>query len=705
MVQYRLRELPVYVVGCFDVGITVFAQQLRALNLVWALEQSGELTVDKVDVERRVAVVGAGFAGLTVAGGLIRKGLAAKITLFERQDTILPLQRGSDSRWLHPHIYDWPQAGSESNSAALPVLNWTASRASDVVAQVSEAWSDLLEAPPSEAAKSASLVEVYCNTQHLQVRCEDGRPIIEWVGERRRPSEPSTPEADGASVGRSAEFDIVILAVGFGLERDTEVSYWRNENYAQPSLGQARTTYIVSGAGDGAFIDLFRLRISNFRQDRILAELFRGSDLLVAELRRLFEKRLDQALELFSELEQIWNRADDAGPARVLETLKNRLRRDTHVLLHLRGDPTFAVRLNSDRRISFQNRVLAYLLFKSGGFIPTSDGIDTLQRNHGVPDDRVINRHGTTVVESIKSVLSKPMHELLPPKDNPTGALRQEAEIRWPAGYFDTIDHADDARKGHWRKEYLPSPTQSIAAAFCASVAGHLQSLDSTASLRVTLHRTLMTGHETVLQQCCEYQPLRGSTQGAGRTFPAANATIGAAFQTHRVVRSKTAVGHEELDAEMQRLDLNQASREMAKDVVSVCAIPLLHDHRHDDGPSGSAPGSHPLAPTSAGTVVGVLYLDCNRTGYFTDDLIGGLVSMCQAFIATLADQQPTVAGRIANTAFWTGTLTAKPQVNPPAIDLKALEVVKGLEPPRAPRLGYLNYDLSDFTPIEEAHP
>jgi hypothetical protein len=75
---------------------------------------------------------------------------------------LMPLQQGSDSRWLHPHIYDWPREGSESGVAMLPVLNWTAARASDVVVQVLTEWARLA---------SDEKVTLYCNAPHpIQIR-------------------------------------------------------------------------------------------------------------------------------------------------------------------------------------------------------------------------------------------------------------------------------------------------------------------------------------------------------------------------------------------------------------------------------------------------------------------------------------------------------------------------------------------------------
>jgi hypothetical protein len=294
--HFRISSEPeLYTLGSFDRHVTVLSQQTRALNLAWALVETR--TVPTRDDHRsvRIAIVGAGFAGLTLAAALRRKHARGDVTIFEERDALLPLQQGSDTRWLHPHIYDWPNEGSEAAAAMLPVLNWTAGRASDVVVQVLGEWSRIMSPPLPRDFK----VSLFCNTRHLQISpCgSDARHAqVEWVGERRDFKDGALPKYSSTR-GNSDRFDIVILAVDFGVETG-DPSYWRNETFGQPSLNRPRATYLVSGQGDGAMIDLFRLRISQFRQDRILEEMFGDKPKLLSEhlAGRVFEAELDHFL-------------------------------------------------------------------------------------------------------------------------------------------------------------------------------------------------------------------------------------------------------------------------------------------------------------------------------------------------------------------------------------------------------------------------
>jgi hypothetical protein len=95
--QFTIAE-NLYLLGTFEKGLTIYNQQVRALNLVWAMIEE----VPK-EVLRRVAVIGGGFAGLTAAVGLLQKGVE-HVSVFEKRAALCPLQEGSDTRWVHPRI-------------------------------------------------------------------------------------------------------------------------------------------------------------------------------------------------------------------------------------------------------------------------------------------------------------------------------------------------------------------------------------------------------------------------------------------------------------------------------------------------------------------------------------------------------------------------------------------------------------------------
>jgi len=118
----------VLVLGSFEKRVTVYAQQIRALNLVDALLSENLVRA----IGGKVAIVGGGAAGITAAVALARTTPKLDaLDLFERSSGVLALQHGS-RRFLHPHFYDWPAPGADANDAGLPIMNWTAGPAGDV---------------------------------------------------------------------------------------------------------------------------------------------------------------------------------------------------------------------------------------------------------------------------------------------------------------------------------------------------------------------------------------------------------------------------------------------------------------------------------------------------------------------------------------------------------------------------------------------
>src|SRR5688572_4988320 len=96
--RFRIHD-SIFLLGTFEPRGTIYRQQVRALNLVHATVEE-----DPQCIEGPVAIIGGGFGGLTLAAALLKKGVK-DLTVFEKRDALCALQQGSDSRWVHPHIY------------------------------------------------------------------------------------------------------------------------------------------------------------------------------------------------------------------------------------------------------------------------------------------------------------------------------------------------------------------------------------------------------------------------------------------------------------------------------------------------------------------------------------------------------------------------------------------------------------------------
>lgn len=181
----------------------------------------------------------------------------------------------------------------------------------------------------------------------------------------------------------------------------------------------------------------------------------------------------------------------------------------------------------------------------------------------------------------------------------------------------------------------------------------------------------------------------RGKTSAAARTFPTHNATIGLAYACRQIVRSLRDVVPADLKAAMTPLKLNAASREMSGDVGFVLAIPLLEPEEQ-------------LRYTSPAPVVGVMYIDSNAKGFFIDNKeLSGLVFMAQEFLNGLERAESTPFDRIRNVPLTGYGTEVPPAGSLPKRVRNVLELVTQIGAPKTSRPFQLNYDYSDFVPVQ----
>ena len=243
----------VFVLGCFETRVTVYAQQVRALNLVDAI-----LSEALVRPRGKIAIVGGGVAGMTAGVALAKAapGLAA-VDVFETREELLEIQHNSH-RYLHPHFYDWPAPSAQRTDAALPLMNWRAGPAGAVAEALREEF---------DRVEHNSILHKHRGSQVVRLQ----------------------PKALGSvklvtrdSPTKERIYDAVILAIGFGLERfldgDTS-SYWVPSLLAAPIHTPLEAPIIfISGNGDGGLVD-FQMSAFNAMDHSKICELLASLDL------------------------------------------------------------------------------------------------------------------------------------------------------------------------------------------------------------------------------------------------------------------------------------------------------------------------------------------------------------------------------------------------------------------------------------------
>lgn len=400
----------VFALGCFETRVTIHSQQVRALNLVYALEKTDHLVEGT-----HLAVVGAGFCGLTVAAAASRRG--ASVTLFETKNQLLHLQRGCSTRRIHPRVFDWPLPVSEESDAKLPLLTWSAAPAQEVVRRILEQWQDF-----------AADVDVRIGIRVLRVT-DTAYVVVD---------DPTTLG------GRSEPFDCVVLCVGFGLERDLHPSYWRIDDFEQSVLEEGPRKYLVSGLGDGAIADVLRLRLGDGNEpfDEWLADHWLP---LVPDSLRRDILRLERSAQLLSAedavdlLVRTYARHLAFGVEELLSKLRERTRNDTDVIWAGPQTRPYALKATP------LNRFVAAALFatadpflkfvpgklRSGPILqPLDGGVERdLSDRHWVP------RHGPDRA-FLKRVVGVPAFERLKAGVTMLGMDAPRTQI-WPDGHFD----------------------------------------------------------------------------------------------------------------------------------------------------------------------------------------------------------------------------------------------------------------------------
>lgn len=360
-----------YVLGCREAArVTFYTQQVRALNLAWALREAG-----KVSPSSRVLIVGAGAAGLTLAGALAH--FKAHVRVLEKESDTLPLQRNCYKRHLHPHIYDWPTARSTRPSADLPILNWRAGMARDVVAAIDEGFADL-------CLEHGDRLDVITGISNLEL----DSPSAGKVTFRRR--------LNGGSTGHrrcTEPYDLLIFAIGFGVEHShwlgTRGSYWADDSLDQGGVFQPGE-YLVSGTGDGGLIDVLRIAIRNFRQED-LARIVEQTSSFEALREELLD--IDKcAAEAGPREESVLFARYQSIPRNLVEYLDRQLERRLNpmgkVTLLSRGRTPFSLKASSLHRL-----LLARLYFEFPHVLDHRPGVTLEERHLRAERSKVVFAH------------------------------------------------------------------------------------------------------------------------------------------------------------------------------------------------------------------------------------------------------------------------------------------------------------------------
>ena len=233
----------VYTVGSFDQKRTIPFQQRRGACIAFAIANKFGFA------PKNVAIIGGGFSGITATATLLR--LNNSVTLFEKENSFLPLQRQCTDRYLHPYLYEWP-VEEPGSSFELSGISWSADIAAEVCIQAETSFREITN----------EMSELF--TPSVLTPIKNIKPFT--IGD----NDESYRLIDAQNFAYGA-FDAVIFCVGYGQEKYTTFGsksggYWRNSapyNNVDLKPG-ADCNFFISGTGDGALIDALSTKIENF---------------------------------------------------------------------------------------------------------------------------------------------------------------------------------------------------------------------------------------------------------------------------------------------------------------------------------------------------------------------------------------------------------------------------------------------------------
>ncbi|HKB68093.1 MAG TPA: FAD-dependent oxidoreductase [Pyrinomonadaceae bacterium] len=643
----------------FKSGLTVFKQQVRALNLIYVINEATKPR------NGDLAIIGGGVAGVTAAAAAAALGW--KVHLFEQRPVLCHLQHGCDTRWLHPHIYDWPQPGSDDPYAGLPLLNWKEGTAATVTEQIMLEFNEI-----ARGAGDNLKIHLGATTQ----LAEGNR--VKWDNSQENPR------------GGEREFSHIVLAVGFGIEAGVHEastpSYWRNDSVNQPRPGitsEKPDLYFVSGTGDGGLIDLLRARISSFNQGRIIDELINADDPHGAEL----IERLRDIVKSWSgggttfERNWLFNKYDDLKKRKLLVELdrkvEKRLRRDTAAILNGR-ERTFSEVLSLSSASMF-NTLLTYILYQLrafsyvyGDFRRDAPGQVTIGQDAVSPKlaraiaakklapkektpvarsvsltyDHLTIRHGADRKQSLLSVGVDEIEIESLKKQQAKEVAKDTIEPLWPAGWWSLNNRLSD--RINEPIEFVPPATLTIASTFVSTLSDILIQLRQVANgvpskaldlsgrdFRMTLHRLLDIQGKAFFQQVAYYAGTR--TEGSpGRVFEVETGLVGLVCRSGAPIRARR-----KNKKDWARLWKALALKEHGAQPVNTKVQAIL-----------ACPFFVPSEVGNERHVSLVLFIDSEQVDFFTPKILETVFSASAGFVHTLDERVETGDVRFATRSF-----------------------------------------------------
>jgi hypothetical protein len=425
-----LDRLPhVYFIGNYSGRINFYAQQTRALNLVWAL-----ITKEFIKPGDRVAIVGGGLAGVTAGVALLQMDI--QVELYEQHSNLFRYQRNTVTRHVHPSVNFWPEM-SLFPGTNFPFLNWCEGTPSQVISVIESE----LNAYFADAGLNiwSRVIDLTMSATGIAVRLERWTPT----------------EQKAVTEG---PYNTVIVACGFGVEQrppnlpaGLPHSYWHNDDVLPPAAPTWTPDHVfISGTGDGGLIDAIRASLVRFDNGREIIALAKLLDTAFMRQKIKIEiAKEDQAGESYWTSEEAFDAYVALPVTRSFkDRLENNLTRGFTITLNARQPGIFARTSSAIHRVIVANLIKLGRVEKIVGELLSVDWTqqpaqlkvgskrkdgDPLVSWRG-PATRVIVRHGA---EGSLEWLRLSKDEIIKLKNFQRMNFANSLERAWPPTFYD----------------------------------------------------------------------------------------------------------------------------------------------------------------------------------------------------------------------------------------------------------------------------
>jgi hypothetical protein len=543
---HRINSAKEFMIGVFHSNITIYRQQILALNIVYAM-----LEAKIANTTSKVLIVGAGVAGITAALALHKKGVS--VDILEKSDVLIPIQYSCDIRPVHPFIADWPEDWSLNPYTDLPFLNWSYASASKVCEKISSEFNSYL-IPENDN------LNLYTRSNERKFRCDMNKTLYNVSFEAQKNS-------SDAVMPWHKDYHIILYATGFGTEESDLIkgkgskSYWRNDDYSQKRIGKQLTQFLVTGTGDGGITDICRITLESFSQVKIAHEFSKIGDGNLYDKLKLIKtafnnKRSDSLWDSFENVFQ--------SNERELKAFISKKRRADIKRVILNGTGNFTSILNLNN-LSFINCWMCFLLYKLKIIEYDVNRLDreqlkgALYKNH-----EIIIRHGAKRESHLEGFIRN--------KDTVTTEIKAFKKSQLESNLTITpiwteLEYWEDWSPSETTiKRSIPGELLGMAETLVQSISSSINNVTSSEpNFRIVLHRLYYFNNEIFFQQISNYAGLPDAGE-RGRIFRLQNGYVGKCFMTSKALMFKSLVTEQQL------------ARKLRKSAKSAFCVPLLFD-------------------------------------------------------------------------------------------------------------------------------